>query len=667
MKWKIDAATPITGKMFSPFHAGSLYLGLEQKSPLIWECRICSTVRNTPAEELGRQGVLFCPNIRGEDCLVEAPLATAQSKMLEAHYQSENHRRCVQAFLVIGHNDELRGITSRWLGPFVEQMPANKASKEVRRKLYLYNRCGNTARTTEYFAKALLLLHKERKLAIQRSMYEPLELLFVRASLIDSTPGPRPWQSTSSEGDSLDMVIFLVLPFLPEFAGKEFVVPSARAVHEQELPAVARVVMGLETDIQMHCTTQLENLLCRSKYQPTQQIIDTGALPSIVRFLTRHDNPSLQVTAAGILICILFHDVHDHLVVEAGAIPALVPLLTSDNANVREEAIAALGSIACYPPSRALILQAGALPPLLQEVRAISNPRTLGSGSIALAQLGYWSQEPSIEQLPAVESITSKLSQLLLSTENAVWMCACTALEGFGFGASEETIQAVVESRVCRRLMDYLEDPNQTAAWAACVLGNIHTNNDLHNQLVADNIEVSRFLGLLSSPSATFRKHACFALSKIVTGNKRLIQAVVDKYILRSLIDLLADSELAVRKQAVSAVASLMVGANATQVQALVRRGCVRPWCNLLTMNDSETVGIVLKGLENILSKGEATRQEGLNEIVKHVREAGGIDLIRGLQERPDSDIQSQATHLLITYFDGSREQEVKQDRVDLA
>jgi importin subunit alpha-6/7 len=664
MKRKIDAVVPNTGMMFSPFHAGSLYLGLEQKSPPIWECRICSTVRSTPAEELGRQGVLFCQNIRKEDCLVEAPLASEQSKVFEAHYQSENHQRCVQAFLVIGHDDELRGITSRWLGPFVEQIPTKKASKDVSRKLYLYDKCGNTARATEYFAKALLLMHKERKLAIQASMYEQLQRLFVRASLIDSTPRHRTGQSSSSEGDSLDMVIFLVLPFLPEFAGKEFAVPSARAVHEQELPAVARAVMGLETDIQMHCTTQLEYLLGRSKYQPTQQIIDTGALPSIVGFLTRHDNPSLQVTAAGILICVLFHDVHDHLVVEAGAIPALIPLLTSDNANVREEAILVLGSIACYPPSRDLILQAGALPLLLHEVRAVSNPRTLGGASFALAKLGYWSQEPSIEKQPSVESIMSDLSRLLFSAEDAVWMHACTALV-YGFGASEETIQAISESGVCRRLMNLLMDSDLTATWAACMLGNICANNEHHAQIVADTIEVSRFSGLLSSSSASARKYACFALSKIIPGNKIQIQAVI-VMCLRPLIDLLADSAFEVRKQAASAVASLMAGVSTTQVQTLVRRGCIRSWCNLLAINDSETVCIVLKGLENILSKGEATRQEGLNEIAEHVREAGGIDSIRDLQDRPDSDIQAQATHLLITYFDGGREQEMKQARMDL-
>jgi importin subunit alpha-6/7 len=653
--------------MFSPFHAGSLYLGLEQKSHSIWECQICSTLLNIPAHELGRQGVLFCRNIREEDCLVEAPRATVLSKMFEAHYQADVHRRCVQAFLVIGHYDELRGITSRWLGPFVEQMPVNKASKEVRRKLYLYNRCGNTAHTTEYFAKALLLLHKERKLAIEESMYEQLELVFVRASLIDSTPRPRTWQSTSSGGDSLDLVIFLVLPFLPEFAGKEFVAPSAQCVREQELPAVARAVTGLERDIQMDCTTQLENMMFSSKCEPTQQFIDTGALPSLVGFLTRHENPLLQVKAATILTCILFHEVHDHLVVEAGAIPALVPLLSSANAKVREVAIAMLGSIAEYPPSRDLILQAGALPPLLQEVRAVSKPRTLGSAAFALAQLGYWSQESSIDKQPSAESIVSELSRLLFSAEDAVWMGACSALEVLGFGEFEEASQAIAESHVCRRLMALLVDSNLNATWAACMLGNIHANDNLHAQVAAENVDVSRFSGLLSSPSANARKSACFALSKMVAGNKRLIQAVVDKYILRSLIDLLADSEFEVRKQAVSAVATLMVGANTTQVQALVRRGCVRPWCNLLAVNDSETVSIVLKGLENILSKGEATRQGGPNEIAKIVREAEGIDLIRGLQERPDSYIQSQATHLLSTYFDGGREQEMKQDRVDLA
>jgi len=105
---------------------------------------------------------------------------------------------------------------------------------------------------------------------------------------------------------------------------------------------------------------------------------------------------------------------------------------------------------------------------------------------------------------------------------------------------------------------------------------------------------------LLSSPKKGIRKEACWTISNITAGNKDQIQAVVDNNIIPPLIQLLTNAEFDIRKEAAWAISNATSGGSPAQIKFLVQQGCIRPLCDLLTVNDAKIVTIALEGLENV-------------------------------------------------------------------
>jgi hypothetical protein len=66
------------------------------------------------------------------------------------------------------------------------------------------------------------------------------------------------------------------------------------------------------------------------------------------------------------------------------------------------------------------------------------------------------------------------------------------------------------------------------------------------------------------------------------------------------LIQLLANAEFDIRKEAAWAISNATSGGSPAQIKFLVQQGCIRPLCDLLTVNDAKIVTIALEGLENV-------------------------------------------------------------------
>lgn len=205
----------------------------------------------------------------------------------------------------------------------------------------------------------------------------------------------------------------------------------------EQLPQMVAGVMGNDPAVQTECTTQFRRLLSIEKNPPIQQVIDSGVVPRFVIFLQRDDNPALQFEAAWALTNIASGtSEHTKVVMEVGAVPVFVHLLSSPNDDVREQAVWALGNIAGdSPPCRDLVLQAGAMQPLLMQLHSNSKLSMLRNATWTLSNFCRGKPQPDFENVrPALPT----LAQLIFSPDEEVLTDACWALSYLSDGPNDK-------------------------------------------------------------------------------------------------------------------------------------------------------------------------------------------------------------------------------------
>uniref|UniRef100_A0A0D3B8V2 Importin subunit alpha n=1 Tax=Brassica oleracea var. oleracea TaxID=109376 RepID=A0A0D3B8V2_BRAOL len=441
---------------------------------------------------------------------------------------------------------------------------------------------------------------------------------------------------------------------------------SAAAQTEQDLTSEKRLIENLQgmvagiwsedCNLQLETTTLLRKLLSREHYPPINDVIQSGVVPRVVTFLSRAEFPKLQFEAAWTLTNIASGTSENtNVIIESGAIPIFVHLLSSPNEDVREQAVWALGNVAGDSPKcRDFVLSFGAMLPLLSQFNKHAKLSMLRNATWTLSNFCRGKPQPSFEQ--QTSQALPVLKSLVQSTDEEVLTDTCWTLAHLSDNTNE-TVQAVIDAGVVPRIIQLLTHTSQAVLIPALrTIGNIVTGDEVQTQTVVDHQVLPSLLVLVTDTyTKSIKKEACWTISNITAGNSNQIQAAIEAGVIQVLVWVLQNAEFELKREAAWGISNATSGGTHDQIKFMVSEGCIRPICDLLTCPDPRIIMVCLEALENILKVGEAVKSSGLtgdeNLFGTLVEEAGGLEKIENLQSHDNDDIYQKAMKILEKFW----------------
>lgn len=437
----------------------------------------------------------------------------------------------------------------------------------------------------------------------------------------------------------------------------------------KNLPRLVEALNSADVARQLEAATEFRKLLSIEKNPPIQQVINTGVVPRLIALLACVQHETLQFEAAWTLTNIASGTTeHTQHIINHGAIQAFIQLLLSPNAEVKEQAVWALGNIAGDSPTfRDYVIQTHGVAGLLSVFRNDAKISMIRNATWSLSNLCRGKPQPKFEQISAVLPMLAKLIMMddVEIITDATWALSYISDDT---GPANVKIQAVIDSGVLPRLVQCLNH-HQTSVQVPALrcIGNIVTGDDKQTSAALACNPLPYILGLMSHRKKGIKKEACWTVSNITAGNGEQIQRVIDANLIPPLVTMLRDESFDIQKEAAWAISNATSGGNATQIRFLAENGVIPALCGLFSCTDPKIIMVALEGVENILKSGkrEAAKSCSVNPYNDAVEECGGLDGLELLQRHDNEEIYDRAVRVLREHFESEEAEEASAPTVD--
>jgi hypothetical protein len=312
---------------------------------------------------------------------------------------------------------------------------------------------------------------------------------------------------------------------------------------------------------------------------PIQEVIDSGIVHIFLEWAERFDFSQLQYEACWILTNISTGNSYQtQSIIENGAVPLLIKLLSSSNETVREQAIWALGNIAVNNSTcRDLILQADGLL-LVTQAGANSERQSMQKNAYwTVSNLCRGTPSPSFEEVKAALPVLAKV--VMTETSSDLLSECLYSITSISEG-SEEKIQAVIDIGVVPRIVELLNHYSYNVQMPALkTIGNIAQGSEQQTQLIIDLGAVHGIYSLLNSSRRDITKEAVWTCSNISAGTKLQLAALYEADIFSRICNLMIESDIEIKEEAIWAVCNAASTSTPEQISILVRNNAIEGLC----------------------------------------------------------------------------------------
>lgn len=421
---------------------------------------------------------------------------------------------------------------------------------------------------------------------------------------------------------------------------------SAPEEAEDVIPISRYLVILKEERIPENCLKALKkiNFILMKNECFAVQIINYNALPILIQFLKFYDNTRLQYEALSALNFVAAGATSEtNSIVEAGAVPVLIELLSSPEQKVCDQAMWTLGNIVADGGSLGnFVVEQGLLPPLLDLLRSDTSIYRLRIVTWVINNVCSCKLTLSRNYTKIIFAVVNKA---IYHSDKTVLIDMLSSLKWL-VNQGGDCLEIILQCGIASRLNELLRHAHHKVQIEAITTMDTILDG-IKYEIELDHVTLEYFHVLLSHPKKTLRRGAIWFLSNRIEANQCQVEDFLQAGLLPKIIGILCEEDFRSQKEAAQLITNLAISSNEEQIYELINEGAIPPFCKLLSIKDQTLITVVLLGLKYMLE----TASGNYLHIANIIEECQGLDQIEELQNNENNYIYELAHGIIEKYF----------------